>query len=82
MTKSNFFQGFKKGMSAFGTDITNLVNSVLLLVVYIIGVGISSIPAKIIGKKFINTEIPKNKSSYWRNLNLKRKPTDEYYRQF
>lgn len=76
-----FLKGVKKGMSNFGHSISIIINTFLLILVYLSGVGITSIIARIVGKKFINEEIS-SKKSYWSNLNLKRKPIEEYYRQF
>ena len=75
-----FFTGFKKGTKGFGHNISTLVNSTLLCIVYLLGAGLTSITAKIIGKHFLDTKIPKE--SYWENLDLKKKPIEEYYRQF
>lgn len=76
-----FFIGFKKGMGNFGNNISLIINSILLAVAYIIGVGLTSIAAKIIGKHFLETRISK-RESYWSDLKLKKKPLREYYRQF
>lgn len=77
----DFFDGFWDGINDFGTNISTLVNSILLLVVYIVGVGITSIFAKIVGKRFLETKRFK-KGTYWHELNLKKKESKEYYRQF
>lgn len=82
MSLSMFFKGFKEGMHIFGQNIAMLVNTVLLLVVYLIGVGITSIVVKISGKKFLEIKVDKGSSSYWKPLNLKKKDLEEYYRQF
>ena len=76
-----FFNGFKKGMRKFGNYISLIINTTLLTFVYLIGVGLTSIFAKIIGKHFLEMKISK-KSTYWSDLNLKKKPIKEYYRQF
>ena len=52
-------KGMRLGMKEFGGDITILINSVLLGVVYMLGVGITSIIAKAFGKKFLKTNILK-----------------------
>ena len=77
-----FFVGFKKGMENFGENLSVLVNSVLLFIVYIVGVGLTSIFAKISEKHFLETKIQKYKNSYWSELNLKKESKDSYYRQF
>ena len=76
------FKGFKKGMQDFGHNITIIINSILLSIVYIIGIGLTSIIAKIFKKSFLDTKISKEKKSYWSELNLKKKSLDKYYRQF
>ena len=77
-----FFRGFKKGMHNFGQNIAIIINSASLLIVYFIGIGLTSIVAKIFGKHFLETKISKKQESYWSDLNLKKKPIEEYYKQF
>ncbi len=76
------FVGFKAGFGKFGHNLSLIVNSLLLSVVYLLGVGSSSIIAKIFGKHFLNLKVDKKKDSYWSELDLKNKPIEEYYRQF
>ena len=76
-----FLKGFKKGMKIFGDNLAITINTLLLFFVYIIGVGITSIIAKLFRKHFLETKLSK-KDSYWDNLNLKEKPIEKYYRQF
>lgn len=78
----HFLLGFKKGMQNFGKSITAIVNSVLLAIVYFIGVGFASVLAKLLRKHFFETEISEKRNTYWSDLDLKKKPIDEYYRQF
>ncbi|OGJ16077.1 hypothetical protein A3K73_05710 [Candidatus Pacearchaeota archaeon RBG_13_36_9] len=75
-------EGFKKGQKAFGEDIAAIVNSVILSVVYIFGVGLTSIMSKIAGKSFLHKRFEEEKKSYWSDLNLTRKELKEYCRQF
>jgi len=76
-----FFKGFQKGMHMFGNNVGHIVNSALLLLVYVAGVGITSIIAKLSGKRFLDTKLSE-KDTYWSELDLKKKPEEEYYRQF
>ena len=76
----NFIEGFWAGMKRYGENITTLVNFILLVLVYFLGVGPPSIVAKLSGKKFLETGI--KDGSYWSDLNLKKKPIDDYLRQF
>jgi len=68
-----------KGMHNFANNINIFVSSVLLLVVYFVGVGITSILAKLVGKHFFDTD---KKNSYWCDLNSKEEPIGGYYKQF
>lgn len=76
----DFWKGFKKGFQKFGHRIGGIVNTVLLSIVYIFGVGISAIMARMTGKRFL--KMKKMKGSYWETLDLKKRPIDEHYRQF
>lgn len=73
--------GFKEGIKDFGENITIIVNSLLLGLVYLIGVGITSLFARITKKRFLDTKIS-NEKSYWKDLNLKKERLKNYYRQF
>lgn len=77
-----FFSGFKKGMYDFGQNIAIIINSALLLIVYLVGIGLTSIFAKVFGKHFLETKISKKRETYWSDLNIKKKPIETYYRQF
>lgn len=77
-----FFKGFLQGFKNFGYNISIIINSILLLAVYLIGVGITAIFAKIFRKKFLDMELSDDRKTYWSELNLEKKPTEEYYRQF
>ena len=79
---NNFCKGFIEGSKEFGLSINILVITSLLTVVYVLGVGVTSIVAKAIGKHFLNTQLAKNQDTYWTELNLKKKEIDEYYKQF
>ena len=76
-----FFIGFLEGLKEFGHLISDVINFVLLSFVYIIGVGITSLLDKLFKKSFLDKDLKEGKS-YWSELNLKKKPIDEYYRQF
>ena len=76
-----FLKGMKNGLKTFGENITIIINTLLISIVYIIGVGPVSVAAKIKGKRFIDTSNIKKKT-YWKELNLKRKSLEEYYKQF
>lgn len=78
----DFIKNFKKGQKMFADDIAIIINSILLSIVYIFGVGISAIFARIFDKKFMDKKPNINAKTYWEPLNLKKAKTEEYYRQF
>lgn len=77
-----FLKGVTTGFKEFGEVIAWLVSFVLLSLVYFLGVGTTSLLAKIVGKHFLNTKEQKNKKTYYEELNLSKEPKDSYYRQF
>jgi len=82
MDIKEFFSGFKKGFIKFGHNIGLIVNVILLSLVYIVGVGLTAIAAKLVGKKFLETKLEKNSETYWNELNIKKREMEKYYKQF
>ena len=74
-------QGFLQGMKYFSHNITIIINTLLLIPAYLIGIGFTAIIAKLVGKHFLDRKLSSEKS-YWSDLHLKKKPLAEYYRQF
>jgi hypothetical protein len=77
-----FVKGFRKGMEKFGLAIAVIVNTILLFFVYLAGVGFTSLFGRLAGKRFLETSVSAEEETYWSGLDLKKKPIDEYYRQF
>ncbi len=78
----DFIIGFKIGFKEFGENIFLVVNSILLSFVYFVGIGLTSLVAKLFWKKFLDTKPDKKLRTYWSNFNPEEKPVEEYYRQF
>jgi cytochrome c biogenesis protein CcdA len=76
----DLISGFRKGMESFGQTISVIINSVLLTAVYLIGVGLTAVAAKLLGKRFLETKL--SDGSYWSELNLGKKKEADYYREF
>ena len=72
-----FIKGLKKGQKEFGETIATVVNSILLSVVYLLGVGLTFIFSRLFDKHFLDSKIDLNKKTYWSNLNLNKKPLGE-----
>ncbi|KHO51036.1 MAG: hypothetical protein QT04_C0047G0031 [archaeon GW2011_AR11] len=78
-----FLKGCREGMHLFGQNIALIINTILLTAVYVLGVGMTSLIAKMAGRHFLETRMKKGeKESYWKDLNLGKKAVDEHYRQF
>ncbi len=82
MSVRKFFKGFRKGTEGFGNNISAIVNLVLLSITYLIGVGFTSLFAKLLRRHFLEMKISRKSRTYWSNLNLKKKSIEKYYRQF
>lgn len=64
MFQQNFLE-FKKGLMEFGLNFNALVNLIILSLVYLLGIGPTSIVAKVFGKHFLSLKIARSKKSYW-----------------
>ena len=73
-----FFKGFKDGFKEFGETITSIVNFFLLLIVYIIGVGITSLIAKATKQKLLELNFKDGRKTYW----IKHKEDVDFSKQF
>lgn len=77
-----FFNEIKNGQKNFGEDIQSIINFIMLTFVYFLGVGLTSVFAKIFGKHFLNLNISKAKETYWQNYDKGNQKMEEYYKQF
>ena len=80
--KNRFLEGFKEGATVTGRKINFLVTTLILSLVFLIGLGPSAVIAKLFRKKFFETKISKDTSTYWSKLNLESEPIEEYYKQY
>lgn len=77
-----FLKSVGKGMKQFGENITALINTLLLLMVYFIGVGVTALIARFIRKQFLDQKTSKEAKSYWSDLHITTEEQKKYYRQF
>ena len=73
---TKFFKVVKK----FGEVVSNVINSVLLFFVYVFGIGLTSIVAKLFKKHFLDLKLFRKKKTYWSDIKPHKK--ESYYRQF
>lgn len=78
--EKGFLKSIKRALSSISKVISSVINSILLSIVYLLGVGPTSIIAKLSKKRFLDSK--KSKTTYWKPLNLNKKQTKSYYRQF
>ncbi|MBD3203495.1 hypothetical protein GF327_04325 [Candidatus Woesearchaeota archaeon] len=71
---------FKQGFSDYFLNINVIINILLLSLVYLSGVGLTTLLSRLLKKKFINSKT--KRKTYWNNLNLKKEELNRYYRQF
>ncbi len=79
---SRFFKGLSLGSKSFGKDLSSFVNAVILSIVYFLGIGVISIIAKLFRKNFLEMKPSDGKDGYWSDLDIKKRPVENYYRQF
>jgi len=82
MSLSELFVGMKEGFKSFGANLSAVVNFILLTLVYFIGVGLTSLIAKLAKKHFLDLDKSRPRKTYWTELNLKKKDIKEYYKQY
>ena len=69
-----FWKGFKKGFRDCGHIATNIVNFILLLIVYVIGVGPTATIGKAMKKEFL--ELKRKETTYWKENRIDKKTLD------
>ena len=78
--RTAYKQGLHCGFGDFGQNIAGIVNTALLAIAYVLGVGITWLVAKIGQKRFLDLE-PAKRKSYWIRI-APAKSRDDFYRQF
>lgn len=76
-----FLRGFKEGFLTFGLGVNLVINTALMILVYICVVGPTSLASKTLKKEFLDMD-KKTRDSYWEKLQLRKKDLEEYYRQY
>lgn len=76
-----FWSSLHRGLRDFSEPIGVIVNSALLLIVYVVGVGLTVLLAKLSKKNFLNLRIDQRRSTYWEDFPMP-KNKESYYSQF
>jgi len=77
-----FFSEFNEGMQLFGKKVSIFINTTLLIFVYVFGIGLSSIIAKVFNKHFLKLSIGTKKTSYWEDSNMTKEELREFLKQY
>lgn len=77
--RNKFFRGIKDGFSTIPKFISNVINLIVLSIVYFLGIGLVSIISKISGKHYLDL---KKSGSTWVDRSKEKKIEEDNYRQF
>lgn len=81
MAAKPFCKGLKEGFEIVGKMIANIINTVLLLVIYFVGIGLAALFVKLAGQDLMPLE-NKDAKSYYSEKNIEKGKIDDYYNQF
>ena len=76
-----FLKGLLHGAKYTGMLITNIINTVLLLIIYFIGVGTAALFTRITKQKELMPE-NKNNETYYNEKKTETEDIQEYYKQY
>ncbi len=76
-----YLNSFKTGFQKFSHLVADLVNLVLLGLVYFIGIGLTSIIAKLSKKHFLDLK-QEGKDTCWVDVKSDSQDIDDYYKMF
>lgn len=68
-------------LKKFNLLISKMINTILLTIVYFVGIGITSIAGKIFRKRFLDMDL-KGGESFWIEVEEKAKTREDYKRMF
>jgi len=74
-------KAFFSGMRRFGEALGGFCSTLLLIVVYVLGIGPAALAAKLIRKKFLSLG-KEDRETYWEDLHVGPRKREEYHRQF
>lgn len=75
------FSAVKAVLEPIAKIVSNVINFLLLLIVYFLGIGPVSIIMKLFGKHFLELK-KQNKTSNWHEHKVTKQPLENYYRTF
>jgi len=76
-----FLDGFAKGFGTIGKTVAEIINFVLLCIIYFVGIGLAYLFTKISGTTLIYLD-KKNTKSYYKTQKIGKENIEEYYKQY
>ncbi len=78
-----FFKGLSSGFQEPGHFLARLINTLLLLIVFIFGVGPVALIARLRGKRYLGTtSFQQTVTTYWQDYSLDNKSKEDYTKLF
>ncbi len=78
----DFFSGWLEGFKEVGHTFVIFFNAIFLTIAYVLGIVITAVIARLVGKRFLDMEIRTTRPSYWCDHVVKSEPIKKYERQF
>ncbi len=78
-----FFKGLGSGFQEPGHLLARLINTLLLLIVFVFGVGPVAIISRLRGKRYLATKsFSQTATTYWQDCSLENKSKEDYTKLF
>lgn len=72
----------RHGIELFGAWLNNIIIWLALFIAYVAGIGLVAVFARLVGKKFIRSQIDYSAESWWEPLDLSLQERERYYDMF
>ena len=76
------FSGIYTGLGKFGSIVSSIINLIFLFIVFVLGIGVVSLIAKLVGKKFLTIKMDKKLNTYWQDTIMTKRKKEDYYKPF
>ena len=76
------FSGIYAGLGKFGSIVSSIINLIFLFIVFVLGIGVVSLIAKLVGKKFLTIKMDKKLNTYWQDTIMTKRKKEDYLKPF
>ncbi|MFA5484710.1 MAG: hypothetical protein WC260_00435 [Candidatus Pacearchaeota archaeon] len=77
-----FRENIKKRIKKSSKLILLITNTILLTIVYFLGIGITFLIGKLTRKKLFNLDLNKDEKTYWEKIKEEKKSLEDFYNPF